>query len=418
MKVKIAGFLPNEQVTISWDVNGGQEIDWLYTDQNGATTSIFAPPSAPAGSHTLTALGYNSGIQLTTNLNIGPGIGAVNGDPGSNVTIYGGGFAVNDTLNVYFQTPKNGVVTATTDATGAFTASLNIPSTYNPTTHYYVYAASTTTTDHARSTFTFNTPTFATCNSYSCGELAYNQDVNFIANHFALGETVNIIWNYQQPNQYVIASGQYTTSGFNQSIKVPSTPGQSQVSIAAIGQTSHIVVTTVVQNDAAIYDTPTTGKAGTKVTINGGSFGSNDPLTLSLLGTNVATTTSNADGTFSTSFQMPSITGAGNLTLIATDTTSSVSASVPFQFTPVLKVNPTIVHNGDTISISGKHFTANASIFISWPNTPYNFNPPQANANGSFTITLSVSGLASGTYYVSANDGLSTLTVTAAVIVQ
>jgi len=306
IKVKIAGFLPNEQVTISWDANGGQEIDWLYTDQNGATTSIFAPPSAPTGAYTLTALGSNSGLQLTANLSIGPGISAVNGDPGSNVTIYGGGFAANDTLNVYFQTPKNGVVTATTDATGAFTASLNIPSTYNPTTHYYVYAASTTTSDHARSTFTFNTPTFAACNSYSCGEVAYNQGVNFIANHFALGETVNIVWNYQQPDQFVISSGQYTYSGFNQAITVPSTPGQSHVMIAAVGQTSHLVVTTVVQNDAAIYDTPTTGKAGTKVTVNGGSFGSNDPLTLSLLGTNVATTTSNADGTFSISFLMPS----------------------------------------------------------------------------------------------------------------
>lgn len=417
IKVQIAGFLQNEQVTISWNANGGQAIAWLYTDQNGAVTNIFAPPSAPSGSYTLTALGSDSGIQLTTNLNIGPGISAVSGDPGSNVTINGGGFAANDTLNVYFQTPKNGVVTATTDATGAFTASPPVPSTYNPAIHYYVYTASTTTTDHARSTFTFNTPTFVACNSYSCGEVAYNQGVNFIANHFAIGETVNIVWNYQQPDQFVIASGQYSYNGFNQYITVPSTPAESHVTIAAVGQTSHLVVTTVVQNDAAIYDAPTTGKAGTKVTVNGGSFGSNDPLTLSLLGANVATITSNADGTFSASFQKPSITGAGNLTLIAPDTNSGASASVPFQFTPVLKVNPTIVHNGDTLSVSGKHFTANAAIFISWPNSPY-FNPISANANGSFTTTIPVSGLSSGTYYVLANDGLSTLTVTAAVIVQ
>lgn len=418
VKVQITGFLPFEAISISWNANGGQTLTWLYADQNGAARGSFTPPSALPGSYTLTAVGSDSGIQATNSLNIGPGISKSAGDPGSIVSIYGGGFAANETLNVYFQTPQNGVIAATTDATGAFTTSLTVPSTYNPATDYYVYAVSTTSTNHARATFTFNTPTFSACISFTCGEVIYNQPVNFSITHFAIGETVNIVWNYQQPGQFVIASGQNSYYGFNQSVMVPSTPNESSVTIAAVGLTSHLVVTTMVLNDAAIYENPSTGKAGTTVTVSGGSFGSNDPLTLTLQGVTVATTTSNADGTFSTSFQVPAISGAGNLTLTTTDATSGASASAPFQYPPALKVNPTIVQNGDTLTVSGKHFSANALVYISWANSPYYGKTLSTNANGSFTTTIPVSGIPSGTYYVVATDALSNLFVSVAVVVQ
>lgn len=417
VKVHIVGFLHYEGVSISWNANGGQTLTWLYADQNGAASGAFTPPSALPGSYILTAIGSDSGIQATSSLNIGPGISKSNGDPGSTIAINGGGFAANETVNVYFQTPKNGVVTASTDATGAFTALLTVPSTYNPATHYYVYAVGTTATDQARATFTFNTPTFSACIWFTCGEVIYNQPVNFSVTNFAIGETVNIIWNYQQTDQFVIASGQNSYYGFNQSVIVPSTPNESSVTIAAVGLTSHLVVTTVVLNDAAISENPSTGKAGTTVTVNGGSFGSNDPITLTLQGVTVATTTSNADGTFSTSFQVPTISGAGNLTLTATDATSGASASVPFQYPPALKVNPTIVQNGDTLIVSGKHFSANAAVYISWANYSYS-SDLRTNANGSFTTTILVSGIPSGTYYIVATDAPSNLFVSVAVVVQ
>ena len=415
VKAHLTGFLPYESITISWNANGGQTLSYFNADQNGASSGSFIPPSAPLGSYTLTAIGSTSGLQATSSLNIGPGISGGFGDPGSTVTIYGGGFTANETVNVYFQTPKNGIVAVTTDATGAFTASLTVPSTYNPSTRYYVYAVSTTGTDHARAPFSFYPPAFYACD-FSCSEVAYGQPITFTGNNFAIGEVVNIIWNYQQSGQFTIASTQAQYGNFTLYETVPSTPNQSSVIIAAIGQTSHITLTTSVLNDAGIYDNPTIGKAGATISVNGGSFGAGDTINLSLQGKAVGTATSNPNGTFSTTFKVPTITGAGNLTLTATDTATNTSASVPFQYMPVLTVSPTIVQDGDTITVTGKHFSAYSGVYLSLANNPY-YGSVNTDANGSFTTTIVVSGLSSGTYYVVAS-ATSNIFVSVAVVVQ
>lgn len=415
VKVHLTGFFPNESITISWNANGGQTLSYFYTDQNGGASGSFAPPSAPLGSYTLTAIGSTSGLQATSSLNIGPGISSTFGDPGSTVTIYGGGFTANETVNVYFQTPKNGIVAVTTDATGAFTASLTVPSTYDPSTHYYVYAVSTTGTDRARAFFKFYSPAFSACD-FSCSEVSYGQPITFTGNNFAVGEVVNIIWDYQQPGQFTIASTQAQYGSFMLFETVPSTPDQSSVTIAAIGQTSHITLTTSVLNDAGIYDNPTIGKAGATISVNGGSFGAGDTINLSLQGKAVGTTTSNPDGTFATTFKVPKISGAGNITLTATDTTTNISATTPFQYMPMLTVSPTVVQNGDTITVSGKHFSAYSGVSLSWANNPY-YSSVNTDANGSFTTTIVVSGLSSGTYYV-VTSVTSNIIVSVAVVVQ
>ncbi len=169
-------------------------------------------------------------------------------------------------------------------------------------------------------------------------------------------------------------------------------------------------------NDASIYDNPTIGKAGATISINGGSFGAGDTINLSLQGKAVGTTTSNPDGTFSTTFKVPTITGAGNLTLTATDTATNTSATTPFQYMPVLKVSPTIVQDGDTITVTGKHFSAYSGVYLSLANNPY-YGSVNTDANGSFTTTIVVSGLSSGTYYVVAG-ATSNIFVSVAVVVQ
>ena len=414
IKVRVSGFLANEQVTLSWNANGGLTFGYLYTDNHGAAQATFTPPFAPIGSYTLTA-SDNNGLQVSNSLNVGPGVSGGTGTPGGTLYVVGGGFSANEAINVYFQTTRNGVVSTTTNAYGAFSASVNVPDTYNPSVHYSIVAVNAAGTEKARAPYTFLTPTFSACYS-SCNEVAYGQALFLTGNNFAYNEPVDIIWNYQQPGQRLlsVATGSY----FNANAVVPSVPDQTPVVIAAIGEKSHIVLTISLTIDAAIYPGIDYGKAGASVAVTGGSFGPGDTITLSLAGQTVGTTTSLPDGTFSTTFTVPAITGAGNLTLTASDTTANRSANAPFYFVPVLKVNPSIVHNGDSMIITGAHFVANSQIYIT---AGSGFNQTfyaNTNANGAFTISIPISGFQSGTNYAQASDGTSYLTVSAAFVVQ
>lgn len=413
--VYLTGFLAGENVILRWNANGGEQLTGFTTNQQGSVKSTFTARSAIPGAYSVTASDSN-GLQATSTLSIGPGISPASGDPGTTVRIYGGGFVANETVNVYFQSTKNGTVTATTDATGAFTVNLAVPASYNPTTNYYVYAVSTTSTNHASTRFKFLTPTFTACNvSYTCGEFTYGETVYFIGNHFATNETVDIIWNYQQPGQFMMAKAQcFFGNSFDLGKSIPGIPGQGAVTIAAIGETSHLILTTTLIIDAAIFDNLYNASAGASMNVNGGGFGAGDTITLSLSGKAVATTTSASDGAFVTTFLVPVISGAGNLTLTATDATANITASLPFYYTPTITVSPNVVQNGDTVTVTGTHFSANAQVQL-YLNSPVYI---KASANGSFKVSVTLSGYQAGSYLLTVEDTTSYIQVNAPFVVQ
>ena len=263
--------------------------------------------------------------------------------------------------------------------------------------------------------FRFSTPTFAACNiSNTCDELLYGDTVYFNGDHFATNETVDIIWNYQQPGQFLLAKAQCFFNSFSLGKSIPAIPGQGAITIAAIGETSHIIVTNTLIIDAAISDNVYNASAGTNVDVNGGGFGAGDTITLSLSGKTVATTTSASDGTFATTFLVPAISGPDNLTLTATDTTANVTASLPFDYTPAITVNPNVVQNGNSVTVTGKHFSANAQILVFGNSNQY----VTANANGSFSATVVLSGYQPGSYNLTVEDMSTSIQVSAQFVVQ
>jgi len=414
VQVQLTGFLAGETVTLSWNADGGEQLAMFNTNKQGSVSSTFTPGLASPGTYTVTA-SDSQGLQATSTLSIGPGISKAYGDPGTTVTISGGGFAANETVNVYLQTPKNGEVTTVTNTIGAFWVNLTLPSSYDPSTHYFVYAVSTTGTDHASAPFKFLAPTFTACDyTYTCGEIPYGQTVDFSGTDFATNETVDIIWNYQQPGQFTLAKTQCFFNVFSVQKSVPSVHGQGTVTIAAIGETSHLIVTTTLIVDAAIYDNLYTASAGASMSVNGGGFGAGDAITLSLSGKTVATTTSASDGTFATTFRVPAISGAGNLTLTATDATANVAVSLPFYYTPTIVVSPNVVQNGDTVAVTGMHFSANAQVQVFVGSNPYF----KADANGRFSGTVTLSGYQPGSYLLTVEDWTSYIQVSAPFVVQ
>jgi len=415
-QVNMSGFLANETVKLNWNADGGgPPLTTFVTDQKGSVKSTFIPRSATPGTYTITASDA-SGLQAMSTLSINPGVSVASGDPGTTMAISGGGFSANETLNVYLQTPKNGAVTATTNAIGAFYVDLPLPNSYKQSRHYYVHAVSTTNTEFALTPFTFSLPTFAACNiSNICNELPYDQYIYFNGSHFATNETVDIFWNYQQPGQLLLAKAQCFLNNFSLEKSIPGVPaGQGTITIAAIGETSHIVVTNTLIIDAAISDNVYNASAGASVNVNGGGFGAGDTITLSLSGKAVTTTTSASDGTFATTFLVPAINGPGNLTLTATDATANITASQLFYYTPTITVSPNVVQNGNSITVTGKHFSANAQIQV-FANSPFYVT---ANANGSFSTTVVMSGYQPGSYTFAVEDMSSSIQVSAPFVVQ
>lgn len=395
--IQLTGFLPYDMVSISWNANGGQSITTVSADQLGAAKTSIVVPSAVPGTYTLTAQGRQDGLSVSTSVNVGPGVSAPSSFPGDTITVSGGGFSPNETVQVYFQLKSNGIVSTTTDATGAFTVPLTLPNKYVPGKTYYIYATNTTGTEHSYVAYTFWKPLLTVCdasNYYNCGgDFTYGQPAMLFLYEFALNETVHIIWNYQHAGQYTITSVPFVTNSGTvvAQVTIPSTPNQSSVTVAAVGSVSGLIATSTITNDIMLKSTPNTGTVGTKVSVTGGSFGASDTITLSLQGKVVATTTSKADGSFSTTFKVPAITSAGNLTLIVSDATATITGTIPFQYSPVIAVNPTTVHNGDIIQVKGRHFTANANVNIQWYDSgPYQPTTVKTDANGTFTTTMLV----------------------------
>jgi hypothetical protein len=421
VQVQLAGFLANETVTLSWNANGGEQLASFGTNQYGSAKGTFTPYPAGPGSYTVTA-SDNQGLQATSTLSIGPGISLASGNtggiPGETITINGGGFAANETVNVYLQTPATAEVTTTTGAAGIFTVNLTLPNTYNQSARYFLYAVSTTGTDRATIPFKFLLPTLQACNdsNTSCnGEQPYGQRVGFVGNNFGPNETVDIIWNYQQPGQFTLAKVQcFFGDNFNIGKSVPSVPGQGAVTIAAIGETSHLIATTTLIIDPAIYDNLYNASAGASIKVNGGGLGAGDALTLTLAGQIVGALNSQSDGTFATTFAMPAISGAGNLTLAVTDTTANITLSLPIYYTPTITVSPSVVQNGDTVIVTGKHFSANTQVQVFVGSNAYY----KADANGSFNVTITLSGYQPGSYSLVVEDWTSFIQVGAPIVVQ
>ncbi len=424
----LTGFLSQETVTVSWNAEGGQVLNVVQVNTKGtANTTLYPPELVPAGTYTLTALGGTSKLQATTTINVGPGILLSNGsygNPGSTISVLGGGFSPGETVNVYFQTQANGVVSTTVDPTGAFTVTLQVPQTYNPTASYFVYAVNTAATEQAATPFIFEPPTLSAGSNY----YYYNQPVDFYGYGFISNETVNLLWNYGQPGQSQIATVTADSYGsFSTVLTPPNTPYQSSISIAAVGVTSHLTASNSLTEYPAISLTPSMGKAGITVQVSGGNFGSSETATVWFQGVAVASVTTNADGSFTTTFKLPAASGPGNQPVNVVGSTSGASAITTFAYTPKLKISPTSGPSGAVITVTGQTFSAFTSVTIFWedltsPKKPIyiNLGTFSTDSKGAFSGTVTApSNLTSGQkYFVLANDSFSHLWVRAAFVAQ
>ena len=404
----IAGFGINEMVTLSWNANGGQILRTLRTTNTGEVLTNFAYPPTPPGTYILTAKGNTSGLTATHTVHTETGIAITNAFfafPGQTLALNGGGFIPGQIVHVYFHTTRNGVLTVTTDTKGSFSVSLTLPSVYDPKVSYAIHAVSADGTQRAEAPLSFQPPKLVN----EVPKPSFGLTTQVRGNYFAVNETVAIVWDYGYPDQLQIGTATVDTSDhFVASVIVPSAPYGSTVTLAAVGQTSHLVATQTLNFSPSLLF-PTTIPAGSTAQLQGGGFGANEAVSVKYkfydgTSTTVTTVQTDARGAFSTSIITPVSAVNQAINVIATGNTSNASVMTYFYNVATLQITPDTGASGTTVTISGQGYLPDTTVTVTWldPNT-YQTTAllnVAVDSNGQFTQTVAVpSGLVSGTNY-------------------
>jgi len=416
----LSGFAANEQVTLSWNANGGQTITTVTMGSTGAADTDVAPPAAPKGTYTLQATGNTSQLHAQSNLNIGPGIllSPNTENPGGTDVVNGGGFTPGETVNVYFQNTSNGVTPATVDASGSFSVSLAVPAKYSLYNTYFVYAASTTTTDSAKARFFYTTPSIQLA---CCNAPRYGDSFTLAGQGFAAQETVKITaQNTVQTLPTVLgtataaADGSFTfTSTMLSAPAVPSTLSNGiNMYMYATGMASKIKASSSFDALPNVIPTPSSAQIGQTVTLNGGGFGSKETVTLLFQGTQIATAKMDMNGAFKATITIPaSAQSEAACNLCANGNTSGVSVNAALTILPTITMSPQTGPSGTSITVNGDGLYIYDGISIYWldptTNTRTWLTGFALNGTNSFQVTVTApSNLTSGnTYYVQLEDG-------------
>lgn len=423
IQVQFSGFQANEQVTLSWNVGGGETFATLQADEVGSDDEYVQPYVAPIGTYTITATGKTSGLQATSSINVGPGI-TLNPylvNPGGSITVSGGGFTPYENVTVYIQNVAHSLYQTATDGSGAFQIQVIAPTTYRANTSYYVYAVNDAGSEQAKALLQFEKP-YISAGTDNNGFAHYGDPMTITGQGFLADEHVRLYWNYKQTSQLLLATVLVAPDGtFSLRTTVQSTPATlSFAVIGAKGVTSKLAATYYFETNPGLVLTPAVGKLGKTVNLKGGSFGSNETVTITFLSGNaVATPTTNVAGAFSVSFTIPpTLNVGGSIYIFAKGNTTHVEADTTYTVPSVLTISPTKGPEGTTITASGTYFTANNSVTLYWydpvAGTLTVLGYVTASSAGAFTTTVPVpTNLISGRVYTVAASYSSFLTTAA-----
>jgi hypothetical protein len=158
---------------------------------------------------------------------------------------------------------------------------------------------------------------------------------------------------------------------------------------------------------------PTSGKAGTSVTVRGTGFGDEVDVVIDF-GTETGWegTETDDDGSFSVTSTVPDLT-PGTYKVDAEDDDNN---SDDTEFTTLLVINVSLSKTtgnvGDTVTISGEGFAPSGPVTITYAPETTPVATTTTAATGVFSTTFTVPASKAGAHIVTATDGINTLTAT------
>jgi hypothetical protein len=142
---------------------------------------------------------------------------------------------------------------------------------------------------------------------------------------------------------------------------------------------------------------PTSGFVGTSVAVLFLGFPKNRTVTISWDGKALASTTSSAAGDGSVSIQVPNARKGGHT---ITATRGQTSASARFTVVPRLRLSPSTVEVGDTLSVSLRGYAKGEAIDILLDSTAKRLATVAASGTGSASITVTVPAATGGRHKI------------------
>jgi hypothetical protein len=266
-----------------------------------------------------------AGVVAAAGVSISPNSGAI----GTGASVSGSGFAGMTTVDVHFGGRGGPLIGAeSTDTNGNFSnLAVTIPNVTGGT--YQIFASdgsNTATTD-------FTVPSSLTLNPTSGSP---GTGVSVSGTGFLSGENVVVGWD-NDDNQVASATAN-SNGGFSTNFNVPNSANGSHT-VFATGQSSgfQVTATFTVNNSnvggANVSLSPTSGPAGSNVTLTGSGYNANETVNISVDGGMVTSVTSDGNGNFSTVITLSSSLSTGGHTITATGASSGHSASATFTVT-------------------------------------------------------------------------------------
>ncbi|WP_162231104.1 choice-of-anchor G family protein, partial [Leucobacter musarum] len=201
---------------------------------------------------------------------------------------------------------------------------------------------------------------------------------------------------------------------------VPADYAIGAAAFSAVGATSGLTATAetevVAASDATLEATPDPVEQGGTVTLNGDGFDGDEDVTVTLPDGTTTTVTAEADGSFTTTWDVPANFPVGPANFSATGVTSgaTATASVDVEAAAValLEATPDPVAHGGTVTVAGGGFDGGEDVTVTFPDGTT--TTVTAEADGSFTTTWDVPGdFSTGEATFSATGATSGLTATA-----
>ncbi len=277
-----------------------------------------------------------AGVVAAAGVSISPGSGAI----GTGATVSGNGFSPAKTVQVFFNGSGGTLIGAEAADSGGNinNLSVTIPNVTGGT--YQIFATDGSNT----ATSTFTVPSSLTLSPTS-GPPATGVSVS--GTGFLNGEGVVVGWD-TAGNQVATATAN-SNGGFSANFNVPSSANGNHT-VFATGQSSgfQVTATFTVNNGnvggASVSLSPTSGTAGSNVTVTGSGFGASETVNIAVDGGGVTSVASDGNGNFSTVITLSSSLSSGAHTISATGVSSGHSASATFTVTTT---QPTTSCTGD-----------------------------------------------------------------------
>ena len=158
---------------------------------------------------------------------------------------------------------------------------------------------------------------------------------------------------------------------------------------------------------------PESGRVGERATVNGTGFGDGEDVSIKFDGDEVATGSTDFDGSFTINFDVPTV-GPGTYDVEAKDEDGN-SGKARFTMTTDISIGPVTSqaspgYVGMDMTISGTGFIPDHKITITYASTPVVFTTTSED-DGSFSYTFKVPKSEPGEHTITASDGTNTLEV-------